>query len=176
MNLREKYYYFQDDSGGKLEFDLENKYYFYENDEVREERIYLKEIEDDIKIFEEKYNLKITEDHKNFLLTFPIGAYINGMFDNRLVFDNCIDIIYDINTINRLFFGLKKFLYEDARKLELIPFASSSGQIECYIGGGEDNLGDVYFLDDSEPIENRVLICKGFDTFMSGYKKTEGYD
>lgn len=148
---------------------LGDKYYFYEEDDVREEKIYLKEIEKDIRKFEEKYNLKLTEEHKNFLLTFPIGAYINGMFHNELAFNEYIVMVYDAYKFNGL---LSEELYEDARKLGLIPFASSTGNLECYIGGVKDNLGDVYFCDhDDGGIENRVSICKGFDTFMSGYKK-----
>lgn len=158
MNLKEKYYFFKDDSEGKVTSDLVD-------------------LKNKIEQFEKKTNLKITEEHKDFLLTFPVGAFITGMFDNKLVFENCIDIIYSIDKINGLFFGLRKDLYSDAKTLDLIPFASSSGDMECYIGGGEENLGDIYFCENSDyGVENRILICKGFDTFMSGYKKTEGYD
>lgn len=150
MNLREKYYFLKDD--------------------VSRFKTSKKKIQE----FEKTSNIKITEEHKAFLLDFPMGAYINGMFDNKFAFDNPIDIIYNIYQINRLF---SEYLYEDAKEINLIPFSSSSGDMTCYIGGGEDNLGEVYFCENSDHgIESRILICKGFDTFMSAYKKTEGYD
>lgn len=87
-----------------------------------------------------------------------------------MAFERDIYNIYDIEEISNLLFD---DLYEDAKNLNLIPFVSSDGQLECYIGGGEENLGDIYFLDDSAYIDEAILICKGFDTFMSAYKKRE---
>lgn len=156
MNLREKYYFFQDDIEGEV-------------------KVNLKEIENDISEFEKKSNLKITEEHKDFLLAFPVGGRLYYGYHNELLFDNEIYYILSIHDIKRLFYD---GLYDDAFAINLIPFAMDEENYTCFISGDKESFGYIYAYDnvDDNSINNKTLVCKSFDIFMSSYKKQKWAD
>lgn len=119
----------------------------------------------EIKKFEEKYKLKICEQHKEFLLKYNGGKTpktdfnINRESSGIRAFYGFGNEYYDYNT--------EEFLYNHI-ELSYLPIATDSLANKIVIGIGKENEGEIYFFDSEE--SKYVYLTKDLKKFIGKVK------
>ena len=142
---------------------------------------------DDIEKFEQKYNIKLENDYKKFLVKyngFSIN-YCSEINNNQYFLFNiyffCLNYMYpsidNFETLKSVEFMFHDYLDKNSieykneiiTKLEIIPIANgNSGHFDLGIGYGKDNFGKIYtwYL---EGFDGVIFVCNNFKEFIEGY-------
>lgn len=146
---------------------------------------------EDIENFEKRFNIKLPQSYKDFLLEYNGGQVdlsTNGsdifyrIFDqntNELIVDCYVGYFRDLGEIEESLIHLKKspedcyYLDECIKRGALV--IAFGDPMEISIGINEDNFGKIYRSSFSFGGEELELIADSFEKFINSFEEEEDY-
>ncbi|WGH74643.1 SMI1/KNR4 family protein [Tenacibaculum tangerinum] len=141
---------------------------------------------DEFNSFINKYNLKLPETYKSFILKYNGGYPKLSAYGNPYEDGSEIDSFYSVtlkdnNEIDDLIISSRDVIkshqiMEDNIPSHFYPFADDSGGAKFCLSMRQEDFGKIYlvFLDgtSNEP----TLICDSFEEFINGLEDIEKYE
>lgn len=128
----------------------------------------------DIYNFENKYNIKLPTEYKNFLINY-IERYINENYYFPMIEKSMFVQNDGFESVDYLYGG--SFIenaerYIDEYGYEFLPIGEAVGNIIC-IGIQKNNFGMIYYLYHEDSLQHHYLVSRSFNEFILSFIKRE---